>query len=371
MPSLRKGGEKSETVPVLRRVLCARRVEKLLTEGNKMKKVLFATTALIATAGVASAEINFSGLGRFGIGYQEDRIGSVPNIPTTTGQGTTAVVDTDDTILISRFRLNIDGNAETDGGVEFSARVRLQADENAGNGEANTASLSGARFSVIYGGLRVDAGNVSGAFDNLANYYGNEPGLESFIGQYSGVNYSFLAFSSTGAGSNAVFFQYAVGDFAFGASYDQATFAVGGVPQDADRWDVSATYTFSNVTAALAYGETDAGFGGSNPSLLVLTLGAEFGDFSGTVFVADDQTQIAATDGTAWGVSAAFNVGSALTLTAAYGDGNADADTQQYGIGAIYDLGGGVSLRGGVGVSDCDICADSSTRADFGVQFNF
>ncbi|WP_171126361.1 MULTISPECIES: porin [unclassified Ruegeria] len=348
-----------------------------------MKKVLFASTALIATASVAAADVRFSGYGRFGIGYQEDRTGSVANFTTTasgdivrgTGTNANATVDTDNTILISRFRLNIDGVVETDGGVEFSARVRLQADENAGNGEANAAGLNGARFSVIYGGLRVDAGNVAGAFDNLANYYGNEPGLENFIGQYSGVNYSFLGYSSTGSGSNAVFFQYAVGDFAFGASYDQATVALGGVPEDADRWDISATYTFNNITAALAYGQTDAGSFGDDPDLLVFTLGGEWGDFSGTLFVGDESDTAPnaageATDDTFYGLSAAYNVGSALTLTAAYGDGSADGDTRQYGIGAIYDLGGGASLRGGIGDTKVG-SADSTIRADFGAQFNF
>ncbi|WP_209504981.1 MULTISPECIES: porin [unclassified Ruegeria] len=339
-----------------------------------MKKVLFASTALIATAGVAAAEVNFSGYGRFGIGYVEDRSGTVTNFVTTGTTTTTgtAVVQTDDAILVSRFRLNIDGIAETDGGVRFEGRVRLQADENSGNGEANSAGLNGARFSVIYGGLRVDAGNVAGAFDNLANYYGNEVGLELFAGQYSGVNYSFLGYSSTGSGSNAVFFQYSVGDFSFGASYDQATVALNGAPVDADRWDISATYTFNNITAALAYGQTDLpGNVGSDPSLTVLTLGGEWGDFSGTLFVADDATQVALTDGTAWGLSAAYNLGAATTLLFTYGDGNADLDTQQVAIGAIYDLGGGASLRGGIGVNDCDICADSTIVADFGAQFNF
>ena len=340
-----------------------------------MKKVLFASTALIATAGVAAAEVNFSGYGRFGIGYVEDRSGTVPNISTSGGVITTvnsAVVQTDDAILVSRFRLNIDGIVETDGGVRFEGRVRLQADEDSSTGEANRAGLNGARFSVIYGGLRVDAGNVAGAFDNLANYYGNEVGLELFAGQYSGVNYGFLGYSSTGSGANAVFFQYSVGDFAFGASYDQGTAAINGAPVDADRWDISATYTFNNITAAIAYGQTDAGIAGvSDPSLTVLTLGAEFGDFSGTLFVADDATQVAATDGTAWGLSAAYNLGAATTLLFTYGDGNASADLQQVAVGAIYDLGGGASLRGGIGVNDCDSCVDSTVVADFGAQFNF
>ncbi|NOE20586.1 porin [Ruegeria atlantica] len=375
-----------------------------------MKKVLFASTALIATAGVAAAEVNFSGYGRFGIGYQEDRTGTVtgsvspaaaPTVWTTQNGGTVTTtnavtadvngVDVDDTILVSRFRLNIDGIVETDSGVRFEGRVRLQADENA-NGEAGEAGLNGARFSVIYGGLRVDAGNVAGSFDNLANYYGNEVGLELFAGQYSGVDYGFLAYDSTGSGSNGVFFQYSVGDFAFGASYDvgatTVTVPAPGTPPGPvtvndgnDRWDISVAYTFNNVTAALAYGQTDSATG-PNPSLTVLTLGAEFGDFSGTLFVADDDNTGAtrgtdfrpagaATDGTAWGLSAAYNLGAATTLLFTYGDGSADGDKQQIALGAIYDLGGGASLRGGIGRNDCSVCANDQIVADFGAQFNF
>ncbi len=361
-----------------------------------MKKVLFATTALVATAGVAAAEVNFSGYGRFGIGYQEDRT----ETQTFTGPGADGVngtaddvfasgvnEDVDDTILVSRFRLNIDAIAETDAGVRFEGRIRLQADDDAlGEAAEDQATLNGARYSVIFGGLRVDAGNIAGSFDNLANYYGYEVGLETFLGQYSGVDYGFATYSSTGEGVNGVFFQYAVGDFAFGASYDQAATTVatvtgtGTVPPadpapativstDADRWDISATYTFDNVTAALAYGQTDGG-DGDDPSLLVFTLGAEFGDFAGTLFVADDNTEVDATDGTAYGLSVAYNVGAATTIQFVYGDGSADGDTRNVGIGAHYDLGGGVSLRGGIGqIKEGE--ADSYVRADFGAQFNF
>ncbi|WP_170588617.1 porin [Ruegeria arenilitoris] len=360
-----------------------------------MKKVLFASTALIATASVAAAEVKFSGYGRFGISYQEDNSkeyavpvqntgtntfttasGATFTAPTTTTSAVANIEDTvEETILVSRFRLNIDGIAETDGGVRFEARVRLQADDT-NDGEAGEAGLNGARFSVIYGGLRVDAGNIAGSFDNLANYYGNEPGLENFIGQYAAVDYDFAAYSSTGAGVNGVFFQYAVGDFAFGASYDQGADSysiVNGVAAKADgldRWDISATYTFSNITAAIAYGQTEAAPGGEKETLTVLTLGGEWGDFSGTLFVADDDVADDGENGTAYGLSAAYNLGAATTLTFAYGDGSGDDDTQAYGIGAIYDLGGGASLRGGIGQSKAGD-GDSKLRADFGAQFNF
>ncbi|MEX0318158.1 MAG: porin [Ruegeria sp.] len=328
-----------------------------------MKKVLFATTALMATATVASADIaniRMSGYGRFGLGYVEDR------------DALTGNPDVSDTILVHRFRLNIDAVAESDGGVEFSGRVRLQADEDADTGEANAAGLNGARFTVAYGGLRVDVGNVAGAFDNLANYYGNEPGLENFIGQYSAVDYDFLAYSSGGAGSNGVFFNYAVGDFGFAASYDENS-----APIDADnrgdRWDLSATYSFNNITAAIAYGENDA-----NEELLVLTLGGDWGPFSGTLFVGDETvtdatgtTEDAGRSDTFYGVSAAYEVGAATTVTFAYGDGSGDADERHVGLGFIHDLGGGTSLRGGIGSIDPGTAGDDYLRADFGARFDF
>ena len=41
----------------------------ILSEGKLMKKIIFATTALVATAGVAAADITVGGNARFGIGY--------------------------------------------------------------------------------------------------------------------------------------------------------------------------------------------------------------------------------------------------------------------------------------------------------------
>ena len=412
-----------------------------------MKKLLFATTALIATASMASAEVKFSGFGRFGIGYLEGRshskvdllipdpmtgavkpdlltpaqrqtvrslqargealnlavrerltkegivlknaMGAVIEFPT----GNTAAVppvdpvtvvgppgnsNISDAILVSRFRVDIDGLAETDSGVQFEARVRIQADDNE-LGEAGAAALNGASFSTIFGGLRVDAGNVGGAFDNLANYYGNEPGLEAFIGQAPGVNYSFMGYASAGGGANAIFFNYSIGDFGFAASYDRSSSvtvserlatgdyvgtAIAVVP-NIDRWDMSATYTFASVTAAIAHGQNDL-----DESLTALTLGAEFGDFSGTLLVADDDVIGKTLNGTAYGLSAAYNLSAATTFNFAYGSGSAESDEQKLGIGVVHDLGGGASLRGGIGQTKIGD-GDGRLRADFGAYFGF
>ena len=403
-----------------------------------MKKLLFALTALIATASMASAEVKFSGYGRFGIAYQEDRgnkefhgdsdaidtfapeqrrsvnriadrlvdfqntslshfspairdriRAAIENDTNDDGSAKTSAerreyvgppADTNisDTILASRFRMNIDGLAETDSGVQFEARIRMQADDDA-KGEAGEAKLNGASFSTIYGGLRVDAGNVGGAFDNLNKYYGDEPGFAAVVNQYTGVNYSFLGYSSGGAGANAIFFNYKVGDFGFAASYDQdakvtvkEVVAVGEyvgmisaeVP-NVDRWDMSATYIFGNVTAAVAHGQNNL-----DESLTALTLAAAFGDLSGTLLVADDDVAGKTLNGTAYGLSATYAISAATKINFAYGNGSAESDTQMFGVGAVHDLGGGASLKGGIGQAKIG-GGDGRLRADFGAHFDF
>lgn len=313
-----------------------------------MKKTLIASTILgtLVLADAAAAQVSFGGYGRFGAAYREGQV-----VPGTTTSSELS--------LVSRFRLNIDGKAVTDGGVEFSARVRLQADDTPNINEQQAAGLNGARFTVQYGGLRVDAGNVGGAFDNLANYYGFEPGLEAFTGQYVGVDYGFLGYSSGGAGSNAVYVSYSAGAFSFGVSYDQNLVA------NNDRWDIGASYNFNNFTAGLAYGENEA-----DQSLVVLTLAADFDRFSGVIFVGDEDlgagTQT--NEGTVYGLSLSFDVGAATSIVASYGAGDGSADTEGYGVGVVHDLGGGVSLRGGLGAQGA---GTTNMRGDFGVLFNF
>ncbi|MAY44896.1 Porin [Marinibacterium anthonyi] len=320
-----------------------------------MKKTLLTSTALVLMAGAAAAQVSFSGYGRFGLGYNEAR----------------GDAGGEDTALVSRFRLNIDGKAVTDAGVEFSARVRLQADDDPYNNEQKAAGLNGARYSVIYGGLRVDAGNVAGSFDNLANYYGYEPGLEAFTGQYVGQDYSFLAYDSTGAGGNAVYVSYTAAGFTFGASYNPE------VQADNDQWDIGASYVFNNFTVAAAYGESDQ----MDQSTYVFTLGADFDRFSGTLFIGDEDNVTSDgtvggydVSGTFWGASLSFDVGAATSILASYGAGDNDNDTESYGVSAIHDLGGGVSLRGGIGWTDSGeegVSRADGVVGDFGVLFNF
>ena len=96
-----------------------------------MKKVLFATTALVATAGVAAADVTFGGLGRFGVLYTEGAA--------------------DEWSLESRFRLIVTGTAESDNGLSFGAQIRYQANEHRQSittGTTTTNQSNGAGFNT-------------------------------------------------------------------------------------------------------------------------------------------------------------------------------------------------------------------------------
>ena len=387
-----------------------------------MKKILFATTALVATAGVAAAEVSFGGYGRFGLRYDESA--------------------DKETFLESRFRMNIDGSATTDGGVRFSSRVRVQADDN-GDYTSDNAAFNAPRFSAEFEGLRIDVGNAGGALDNIPSYYGFEPGLSNFVGQYTGVNYGFTGYSSqsgcqttgsknlvtgnsltdTGAvdlvaytdnvvnlaaakvdaededgpggaainddeqmaidaatqavadaaeevvldtidpcknptNNQTIYARYAFDSFAIAASYTENA---------SERWDVHFAYAADNWGVSLGYGENN-----QDQNMLVLVAKADVGAFGMTAMIGNEDLNRpdngADDDGAFYGFTVDYDLGAATNIGFSYGDGSGDDDTQSYGIGFIHDLGGGVSIRGGIGQKDN---GDSVTLGDLGVRFDF
>lgn len=319
-----------------------------------MKKILFASTALVATASVAAAELTWSGSGRFGIVYEEGAA--------------------NETVLDHRFRLTVNGVTETDGGVKFEGRIRWQADDDAADNGANgTGGAGAAGFAVSTGGLRVDIGHVSDVFDSgdVISWGGNGVGYTGFLDQAA----NFTGFRKSGFGngerSNAVAAdaqtvkaKYTVGDFTGSVSYQLDD---SGVLGSDDSWQIGVGYSFGAHRIGAMYGDSGDAAVASNGSSLAgsqWAVGADgsFGDFGYTVLVGDNDN---AAD-LMWGLSGSYAVSAAGTVTGfVSGGGAANADTS-YGIGYSHSLGGGVSLAAGVGSN-----ASGSTQADAGVTFNF
>ena len=192
-----------------------------------MKKVLFATTALVATAGMAAAQSNVTlgGYGRFGLFYQENATG------------------TNETRIEQRLRLTITGQTVADNGLEFEGRIRFQTDEN-GAGASGVAKSSAAGFAVSTGGFRMDVGSVSNVIDSgdVVEYFGYGVGLTSSIEQSNGFGNTATGFGTKGSDQDTVAptvkLRYSVGDFTVSASVT----------------DDAATQTLNAATPALVAG---------------------------------------------------------------------------------------------------------------------
>jgi len=287
-----------------------------------MKKVLFATTALVATASVAAADVTFGGYGRFGIFYNEA---------------------TSSTDITSRFRLQIDATAESDAGVTVGARVRIQQNE----GTTGTG-INHARFFARSGGFEVGVGNIFGALEFMPGMYPIDLGLTGLGYDYTAYNFRGDAYSSGGlgaGGSNGVEVMYSAGDLSVHVSASDTN----------DRVAGHVAYTWNGWTFALGAQDSNS----AADTEYAVSVGGSFGAVDVGLAYADNGT-----GGDRIVLSGRFDVGAATNIEVYYADDEFLDDS--YGVDFNHDLGGGVSLRGGI--------ADrfgGNTVADLGVRFNF
>lgn len=317
-----------------------------------MKKVLFATTALIATAGMASADISLSGSGRFGIVYNSAMDG--------VGQSKTKVE--------KRMTINIDGSGSTDGGLDFGGRIRLRSDEGDAAGATSSAN-------VWMGNdmFRITVGNTDGAMINRIGYFQGTIGLtglqwanlSSHIGSASYFDLS--TFSSRGNSGDVVRLDFNVAGFGVSLSTNSTGDHASNGSQDSiavsynfGDWNVAAGYATNIKTTAISAAEVD---------MFSLSAAGNIGDFGVGVQYSDLE-----------------NAGSKIVLNGSYDFGQttvaafvahtdedtagsagigATGDETEYGIGFTHSLGGAI-LAGGVSRNYTE-----ETMADLGVRFNF
>ena len=349
-----------------------------------MKKVLFATTALIATASMAAAEVRISGYGRFGLDYNDG------NGRTAADQGPGGAtvggvpVPTSSTNITSRLRLQFDMSTETDGGVTLGARTRIQIesrDNIPGTGVAN-----GARFYASVGGFTLGVGNIIGAIEGMPGLYletrtagigVDGAGFHSLVTNVNGAFFDWDAYSSAGAGPNGVEVLYKSGAFGGHLSYTTRNGAT-----SVDRVAVNVSYTFGDWTAAL--GVQDSDIVGNDKT--VLTVAGKLGNFGLRLAYADN-------DGIdKYGIYANTDIGSASNIlvfvtsedesdASAIADGRDNRDNNGANVGALadaggegtsygihysYDLGGGASFEAGAVSTSTD-----NTTVQAGVYFSF
>ena len=275
-----------------------------------MKKVLFATTALVATAGVAAADVSLSGSANVGLKYNE-----------AGAQQTTLHHEID-------FGINASGTA--DSGLTFGASVDIDTDNSSGTFTSSDGEvfISGAFGTLTVG--KVDAGDDQ--------FFG---ALE--VG-FDGIGLDDVAEAGYGGGSHDVLYTYSVGDLSVAASMNSS--------DSNDNIALGVQYK-GPITVALGYNDdgTDVA--------MSLGIKASMDGISVNVAAVDHET-----DGNAYGVGLTYAMNDAMSLSVGFADNDGDTDSS-FGAGFSYKLGGGATLAAGVG------SIDGTSKADFGVNFSF
>lgn len=341
-----------------------------------MKKVLFATTALVLSAGFASAEVAVSGDGRMGVIY-----------------------DGADAQFSSRARVQFTLTGESDAGLSFGGAFRV--DQETGPSTSRSAA-NGSRGAVWISGTygKLSMGDVSSASEEaIGDLHAVGYTDTGFADDVEEIDYLTGDGADRGQGSN-ILYQYTINQISLYASATDGsstdwyadTYGNGASDENTDTaFALAAKYDADNWWAALGYAKrgdaSEISLGGQ------MTFNAF--EFKGVYVKYDDAEVDAPLHGqskvNADGVIVGFNSGVAGTVKLDYTVGvsasyqmdavavkgfyrqdkyKSDADSQKFdsfGIGADYDLGGGAVLAGGI--VDTDYLND--TVFDMGIKFKF
>ncbi|MBC7144543.1 MAG: porin [Thioclava marina] len=353
-----------------------------------MKKVLFATTALVLTAGVAAAEVTVSGDGRMGVRYDGQKF-DADGIETVGNEWN----------FNSRARVTFTLSGQTDGGLEFGGSFRA---DQAGDSAASNGAAYGLEGSVYISGAfgKIEMGDVVGASEALfGDFYEvgysdlTSVGGTMIVGELSddipyltGDNGGFvwgnvksaLAVTPTSSGSalttTTVDVAYSSGPNllytgTFGAFSVAASMSDGkaGGADASQEYAVAAAYTFGgNYTVGMGYEVVDADV--ADVDMLTLAGVAKFGNTSVKAAVSK-LGKDADANYYGLGFSSVFGATTVGGYVQKVDDKSTDnEDVTWYGLGAEYDLGGGAVVKGGIADNDL---SGTDAVADLGIKFSF
>lgn len=305
-----------------------------------MKKLLLASSALVAFAGAAAADITLKGDARMGLVY--DGAASATN-------------------FTSRARVQFNLSGETDTGLAFGAKFRAHEADAARRGGAGEVFISGA-----FGKLSL--GDVDGAFENaVGDLYG--VGLTG-IGDHNETVY---ITNNVQNNDPALLYEYSTGGLSFylGAmdgDADTANDQFNGASVDVDTmWSIGAAYSMGDFSFGIGYEDN------GTASHIGLSAEGKFSNVSVKAIyaTADDL------DFDQYGISAKANFGATTVIGYYRIEDFTGVESSYIGIGAEYSLGGGATLVGGIASVDRDAvnvagaAAYDDVKADFGIKFTF
>jgi outer membrane protein OmpU len=318
-----------------------------------MKKVLFATTALVASAGVASAQgITFDGAAEMGFS------GGGAGIE----EGFHQTID-----------LGINFSGETDNGLTFGADIDLEdaLDEAvAGRDTADTVNTN-PDFRVFISGAfgNLTMGDTDGALDFVGQET-NTAGSPGSLGDAETEHPGYIGAYLDGQGSGQILrYDNTFGDLTFAASVELP--AANNANANGDTgYALGVGYTLAmaagSVTFGLGYQEA-AGVNNGSTIDASAALALDSG-FEATLRLGQFEGDVANTDAFSYGIGLGYAFGP-FAVHANYGhiDNDVGLDNEGYGLAAAYDLGGGAGLHLGYSSGN----GGYEDRYSFGLAMSF
>ena len=304
-----------------------------------MKKVLFATTALVAFAGAAAAEVSLSGYAEMGI----------------KDNGSDIVFHTD---IDATFKMS----GETDNGLSFGASVDLDEVNNSvslGGSAPNGFNNENVFIKGSFGNLTM--GDTDGAFDWALTEVGMLSSLADDHTTHAGYsgNSGLDGSTDSAAGDGLIArYDYSFGDFGIAVSAE-----IDNDAGDDNVFGLGAKWSGDMGAMALGVGvgfQTNGTNDIAGASVKVSSAGFD------VVVNYSDLDGFGGKDSHA-AIGLGYTTG-ALSLTANYGtyDLVGGGDDKGWGAAANYDLGGGAVVMVGYGDSDG---ADATWSAGLGLSF--
>ncbi len=312
-----------------------------------MKKILLATSALVASAGVASADVALSGYAEMGLAGGDSL--------------SKGVISSMDTQFFQDLDVTFTMSGTTDNGLTFGASVDLDetaAGTNSYDDNGTTVFISGTFGTVTMGDTdgAMDWALTEAAVGNAGSINDNETTHIGYLGSYGDGAYD----------GQVLRYDYSMGSFGFAVSTEMDDtgardngFAVG-VRYSADMGGMTLGLGagYQSIVAGANYwpgnlgglgvahpGGMDVDIVGVSATLSGngLTAGVEYANYN-ISGISDDLTHV--------GVGVGYTTG-AVTVAANYGTWDfGPYDVSGFGLSAGYDLGGGASVLLGYGSSD-------------------
>lgn len=334
-----------------------------------MKKILIATTALVATSGFAYAQgVTLGGSAQFGVIYEEDRM---------VEDGNEDMVD-DELYLDYELQFDISGSTTTDGGLTFGASADFENDSNA-TADSNDQGFDPEIF--VSGGFgTLTIGDVDVATDTAFGGKTRDPGYDG-IGIDNKIDALVFADpDELDGGDNSIDsnirYEFATGGLSLTVTADsfEENYAVA-VGYDFGSFDVGLGYVDIEDYVENVNSDSPTTLGGGDSWSIFF--GGELAGFDFDVVYVEHDNEVLDADITGYGVSAGYDLGAyTLSFAANYTEiDDTDVDGWDYGIGVNYDLGGGASLDAGIGqiyTIDDDLGGtDDKLVASLGISFSF